>query len=144
VDRPSRMAGGRVQLPLGSDPASVRQRLETLEKLLERSFVLPGINRPVGLDAVVGLIPVAGDTVAAAIGLYLIWEARNLGMSRLQLGRMIGNVGFDWLVGLVPVVGDVLDFVYRSNSKNLKIVLRHLDRHHPSTSTIDADDARQR
>ncbi len=60
-------------------------------------------------------------------------------MSRIKLGRMIGNVGFDWLVGLVPVAGDLFDFVYRSNSKNLKIVLRHLDRHHASTRIVDAD-----
>lgn len=144
MERPSRLNDGRVQLPLGSDPASVRYRLEALEKLLERSFVLPGTNRQVGLDAIVGLIPVAGDTISAAVGLYLIWEARNLGMSRFQLGRMIGNVGFDWLVGLVPIAGDILDFVYRSNSKNLKIVLRHLDRHHPSTGLIDASELRPR
>lgn len=138
------MDGGRVQLPLGADPASVRQRLETLEKLLERSFVLPGTNRQVGLDALVGLIPVAGDTISAAFGLYLVWEARNLGMSRFQIARLIGNVGFDWLVGLVPIAGDLFDFVYRSNSKNLKIILRHLDRHHPSTRIVDASEIRPR
>lgn len=48
------MDRGRVRV-LGSDATSVRHRLETLEKLLERSFVLPGTNRPVGLDAIVGL-----------------------------------------------------------------------------------------
>lgn len=57
---------------------------------------------------------------------------------------MIGNVGFDWLVGLVPVAGDLFDFVYPSNSKNLKIVLRHLDRHHPSTQIVGAAKTRPR
>lgn len=42
------MDGGGVQLPPGADPASVRHRLEMLEKLLERSFILPGTNRQVG------------------------------------------------------------------------------------------------
>ncbi len=82
-------------LPLGTDPASVRRRIEALEKLLERAFVIPGINRPVGLDAVVGLLPVAGDTIAALMGLYLVWEARNIGMSKWQLARMLGSVGTD-------------------------------------------------
>jgi hypothetical protein len=45
------------QLPLGRDPASVRRRLEAVEKLLEGLFVVPGINRRIGLDSIVGLIP---------------------------------------------------------------------------------------
>lgn len=123
---------------LGRDPASIRRRLEALERVLERAIVVPGTGRAVGIDAVLGLIPVAGDTLSAAIGLYLVWEGRNLGMNRFQLARMFGRVGFDWLVGLVPVAGDVFDFVYRSNSKNLKSILRHLDRHHPGTRVIEA------
>ena len=30
------------QLPIGRDPASVRQRLEAMETLLERAFTVPG------------------------------------------------------------------------------------------------------
>jgi hypothetical protein len=125
------------ELPLGRDPASVRRRVEAMEKLLERSFTVPGINQPVGLDALLGVIPVAGDAIAAALGLYLVWEARNLGMSKWQLSRMIGRVGFDTLLGSVPVVGDVFDFVYRSNSKNLRTIRKHLDKHHPATRIIE-------
>ena len=124
-------------LPLGSDPRSVRRRIEAMERLLDRAFVVPGINKPIGLDAIVGLVPVAGDTIAAAMGLYLVWEARNIGMSKWQLTRMAGTVGFDWLLGLVPVAGDVFDFFYRSNSRNLKRIRRHLDRHHPGTGIIE-------
>ena len=81
------------ELPgLGSDPAAVRQRLEAVEKLLERSLTVPGTNVPIGLDAIAGLI---------------------------------------------PVVGDVFDFAFRSNSRNLKIVKRHLDKHHPATRVIE-------
>ena len=125
------------ELPLGRDAASVRRRVEAMERVLERAFTVPGINRPVGLDAIAGLVPVAGDAVSAALGLYLVWEARNLGMSKWQLGRMLGHVGFDALIGAIPLVGDVFDFVYRSNSRNLKIIRRHLDRHHPAARTIE-------
>lgn len=124
-------------LSLGSDPRSVRRRIEAMERLLDRAFVVPGINKPIGLDAIVGLVPVAGDTIAAAMGLYLLWEARNIGMSKWQLTRMAGTVGFDWLLGLVPVAGDVFDFFYRSNSRNLKRIRRHLDRHHPGSGIIE-------
>ncbi len=123
--------------PIGRDPASVRQRVTAIEKLLERSFTIPGTRQTVGLDALIGLIPVGGDVIAAAMGLYMIWEARNIGMSRGAMVRMVGNVGFDWLIGLIPGVGDVADFFYRSNSRNLKIIKRHLDKHHPATATVD-------
>lgn len=118
-------------LPTGNDPAAVRRRIEALEHVLERSFVIPGINRPVGLDAIAGLVPVVGDVVTAAMGAYLVWEASNLGMPKWKLWRMAGNVAFDTALGAVPVAGDVFDFLFRSNTRNLKIVKRHLDKHHP-------------
>ena len=125
------------QLPLGRDPASVRRRLEAMERLLERMFVIPGINRPVGLDVILDLVPVVGDVAAAALGAYIVWEARNLGMSKWQITRMAGNVGFDFLLGLIPFVGAIPDFFFRSNTRNLKIIKKHLDKHHPSTAVIE-------
>lgn len=123
--------------PLSSDPRAVRQRVEALELLLERSFRIPGINMPVGLDSIVGLIPVVGDVITAAMGAYAVWEARNLRMSKWQLMRMAANVGVDTLLGAVPFVGDIFDFVWRSNSRNLRIIKKHLDKHHPASRVID-------
>ena len=130
----------RRQLPgLGSDPASVRQRIEAMEHLLERLFVIPGTNHRVGLDVLLDLIPVVGSVSAAALGSYIVWEARNLGMSKWHLTRMGGNVGVDMLLGAIPWIGAIPDFFFRSNSRNLKIVKRHLDKHHPATRVIDAE-----
>jgi hypothetical protein len=127
------------RLGLGTDPQSVRRRVEALEKIMERLIVVPGINRPIGLDVILDLVPFAGDTAAAVIGAYMVWEARNLGMSKTQIARMAGNVGVDWLLGLIPIVGAVPDFFFRSNSRNLKIIKRHLDRHHAGTATIPGE-----
>ncbi|WP_150290621.1 DUF4112 domain-containing protein [Sphingobium estronivorans] len=121
----------------GRDPASIRKRIEAMEALLEGLFVIPGTQRRVGLDSLVGLIPVVGDFATAAMGAWIIWEARNLGMSKWQLTRMAANVGFDTLVGAIPFAGDIFDFLYKSNTKNLRIIRKHLDRHHPSTVVID-------
>jgi hypothetical protein len=123
---------------LGTDPASVRQRVEAMEKLLERLFVLPGIKREVGLDVILDFVPFVGPTAAAAIGTYLAWEARNLGMSKWQVSRMAGNIGVDWLLGLIPFVGAIPDFFFRSNTRNLRIIKRHLDKHYAATATIEA------
>jgi hypothetical protein len=82
--------------PLGRDPASVRQRLETMEHILEGLVRVPGTNRRLGLDVILDFVPVVGDTVAAGLGAWLVWEARNL-----------------------------------------KMIKRYLDRHHPNTAVID-------
>ncbi|MHA7820366.1 MAG: DUF4112 domain-containing protein [Erythrobacter sp.] len=126
-----------MSLPVGTDPASVRARVEAMEMLLERSFRVPGVNVPIGLDALVGLIPVVGDIITTAMGAYIVWEARNLGMSKWHLTRMGANVAFDATLGLIPLVGDAADFVFRSNSRNLRIIKRHLDKHHPETRVIE-------
>lgn len=126
------------QLPdVSRDPQAVRNRVEAMEKVLERAFVIPGINRPVGVDSIVGLIPVVGDIVTAVMGAYIVWEARNLGMSKWQLTRMATNVGIDTALGAIPLAGDVFDFLWRSNTRNLRIIRKHLDKHHPGTRTID-------
>jgi len=125
--------------PLGTDPGSVRQRVEGLEKIMERMVVIPGINRPVGLDVILDLVPFAGSTAAAVLGAYMAWEARNLGMTKWQMTRMAGNVGVDWLLGLIPWVGAIPDFFFRSNSRNLRIIKRHLDKHHPASATIPGE-----
>ena len=127
----------RPELPLGNDPASVRKRIEAVEKLMEHSFKVPGTKLPVGLDSIIGLIPVAGDIIAAGLGLYVVWEARNLKMSKWQIARMAGNVGVDTLIGAVPLAGDLFDFMFRSNTRNLRIIRRHLDKHHPETGIIE-------
>jgi hypothetical protein len=127
------------RLPIGRDPASVRRRVEAMEKLLERLFVIPGLNRPMGLDVVLDLIPVAGDLIAAGLGAWIVWEARNLGMPKWHIARMAGNVGFDFLLGAIPWVGAIPDFFFRSNSRNLRIIKRWLDKHHPASRTIEGE-----
>ena len=122
----------------GRDPVSVRRRIEMMEAVLEGLFVIPGTKRRVGMDSLIGLVPVVGDIATAAMGAWIVWEARNLGLSKWQLTRMAANVGVDTLVGAIPFAGDIFDFLYKSNTKNLRIIRKHLDRHHPATVTIDA------
>ena len=122
---------------MGNDPQAVRMRVEALEKLLERAFHIPGTKIPFGLDSIIGLVPVLGGLITAAMGAYIVWEARNLGMSRWQLIRMTANIGIDTAIGAIPIVGDAFDLVWRSNTKNLRIIKKHLDKHHPGTRIIE-------
>ena len=127
------------RLPIGRDPASVRRRLEAMEKLLERMFVIPGINRPIGLDVILDVLPVAGDLIGTALSAWMVWEARNLGMPKWQIARMAGNVGIDTLLGAIPWVGAIPDFFFRSNSRNMRIIRKWLDKNHPASRTIEGE-----
>ena len=137
MDGPQRPQPMGIQLPTGTDVQSIRQRVEAMEMLLERSFRIPGINYPIGLDAIVGLVPVVGDIVTTAMGAYIVWEGRNLGMPKWKLWRMAGNVAVDTALGVVPLIGDAADLVFRSNTRNLRIIKKHLDKHHPESRIIE-------
>jgi hypothetical protein len=103
-------------------------RLEALARLMDGAFVLPGTQIRVGLDAIIGLLPVAGDIVSGLISSYLIWEARQLGAPKWLIVRMMANTLLDTVVGSVPVVGDAFDVMFRANMKNMALLRRHMER----------------
>lgn len=121
----------------GRSPADVRRRVEAMEKLLEGLVQLPLLKRRIGLDVILDVIPGFGDIAGAVLGAYLVWEARNLGMSRWSMLRMSGHVGLNALIGILPAIGPVATYFYRSNTYNLNIIKKHLDKHHPAGAVID-------
>ncbi|MBU6206895.1 MAG: DUF4112 domain-containing protein [Alphaproteobacteria bacterium] len=122
----------------GRDPASVRRRVLFIERLLEGLIVIPGTRRRIGLDVLLDLFSwLPGDIIANAIGAYMIWEARNIGMSRLAILRMTMHVGINALIGIIPFAGGVATIFYRSNTYNLRMIIRHLDKYHPASAVID-------
>jgi Domain of unknown function (DUF4112) len=101
-------------------------RITLVAKLMDSAFMIPGLNRRVGLDAVLGLVPGVGDALSAALASYIIWEARQLGLPRWKIARMIGNVAVDTAIGVIPFAGDVFDVFFKANERNLRIVHEHL------------------
>jgi hypothetical protein len=127
--RPARdpRARGPAAQPLdaaGKDAA--RARLILLTRLLDTAFHVPVLRTRVGLDALLGLVPVAGDLISGALGLYLVFEARRLGASRWLQARMIGNLLVDAAVGAVPVAGDLFDVYFKAHVRNLKLLQKEL------------------
>lgn len=108
-------------------------RLEALAKVMDSAFKIPGTDVRMGFDALLGLLPVIGDAISGAISSYLIWEAKRLGVPKLVLGRMVANTAIDTALGAVPVIGDLFDVAYRSNSKNVALLRRHLEKTHAVT-----------
>ena len=98
-----------------------------LAKLLDECITIPGTNRKVGLDAILGLIPGVGDLGSAAIGGYILLIASKLGVPAVVLWRMLLNLAIDTLLGAVPFIGDLFDAAYRANSKNAQLLMRSLE-----------------
>lgn len=103
-----------------------RDRLITLARLMDSAVTVPGIRRGVGLDALLGLVPVAGDALSALIGLYSVVQARELGASRWLQVRMVGNLLLDAAIGAVPIAGDIADIFFRAHRRNLELLRREL------------------
>ncbi|MCB5173852.1 DUF4112 domain-containing protein [Microvirga lenta] len=101
-------------------------RITLLAKLLDSAFFVPGLNRRVGIDSVIGLVPGVGDAISTLLASYIIWEARQLGLPRWKIARMIGNVAVDTAVGAIPIAGDLFDVYFKANERNLRIIHEHL------------------
>jgi hypothetical protein len=101
-------------------------RLERFAKLTDSKFKIPGTNIPIGIDALIGFIPVIGELVGAALSLYFLLEARKVGAPLSLKLRMILNILIDFAIGLVPIIGDIADIGFRSNVRNMKLLVEHI------------------
>ncbi len=121
-----------------SEPEPGRSRaldeVETLAWLLDNSIPVPGTGgRRFGIDAIIGLVPVVGDVISGGIGLFVVWRGSRMGLPRVVVARMLANSALDLLIGSIPVIGDAFDLWFKANTRNLRLMRRHLER--PETST---------
>ena len=119
----------RVERLASTQARDTLARLDALGNILDSAITIPGTKVTMGLDAALGLILVVGDAISTALGSYIIWEARRLGVSKLTLARMAGNTALDATLGSIPVIGDVFDIAFRSNRKNIALLRRHIEKH---------------
>ncbi len=101
-------------------------RLDALANLLDTAILVPGTNIRFGIDAMIGLIPGIGDAITTLMSLYIVREARELGVPRHVIARMLANVALDGVVGAVPFLGDAFDVMWRSNRRNMALLRKHL------------------
>lgn len=105
---------------------AARERLILLTRLMDSAISVPGLRTRVGLDALLGVIPVVGDLASAAIGIFMVLQARELGASRWLQARMVANLVLDTAVGAVPVAGDLFDVYFKAHTRNLKLLQKAL------------------
>jgi hypothetical protein len=116
------------EMPVRSAHPSI-ERVRKIANLLDSAITIPIIRKKVGLDGLLGLLPVGGDTIAALLAAYALWVAYELRLPKPVLVRMGVNILLDLLVGFIPVVGDVADMFWKSNQMNLKLLEEAYQKH---------------
>ena len=104
------------------------KRLAFITKVTDTAITVPGTDVKLGLDAVIGAVPLAGDLVMAGVAMVMIYDAQKLGVPKRDVAVMLRNVALDTMIGAIPFIGDLFDLVYRSNERNLRIIERHVGR----------------
>jgi len=119
-------ATGKVQ---SVESNETRQRLNRLAWLLDSSIPIPGTSFTIGVEALIGLIPVLGDFIGVLLSSYILKEAARLGAPKVVLARMASNVLVEGIVGVIPFAGDVFDAAWKANQRNVRLLNAWLD--HP-------------
>lgn len=107
------------------NPADVELRLRRsrqLATLLDGAWAIPFTRWRIGLDSLIGLLPVAGDLISALLGMGILWQAHKLSAPRSLKVKMLANIALDFLLGSVPVVGDIADVAFRKNARNAALL----------------------
>ncbi|WP_458188463.1 DUF4112 domain-containing protein [Haladaptatus sp. NG-WS-4] len=128
------------ELPATVDRRAI-ERMRTVARLFDDFVRVPGTDFKVGIDPVLGVIPVVGDVISAGLSMYIVLEAARLGVSYTTLVRMIANVAIDVGGGSIPYVGGVIDAVWKANKRNLELVIEDLVEHAPEERFDEEDDA---
>lgn len=115
--------------PAGADRARSLSEIQFLAWLLDDSIPVPGTGgRRLGVDALVGFVPVVGDLVGGLMSLLVVWRGSRMGVPRVVVVRMLLNALLDLAIGAIPVVGDAFDLWFKVNQRNLALVRRYLER----------------
>ncbi|MEA5514854.1 DUF4112 domain-containing protein [Nodularia sp. UHCC 0506] len=102
------------------------KRLRRLSLILDKVITIPGTPIHIGLDPLIGFIPIGGDVLGIILASYIVIEAAKLGVPQATLRKMVLNVIIDGLVGAIPVIGDLFDFAWTANEYNIKLLEAHL------------------
>lgn len=118
----------RGQRPRNSEAEKAIAELDLLAALLDSRWRIPGTSVRYGLDALAGLVPVAGDVATGLVSAYIVLRARNCGAGNGLVARMLGNVLLDTVVGSIPVLGSIFDVYFKANNRNIRLLRRHLQK----------------
>lgn len=99
-------------------------RLRRYARLLDTSIRIPFTKWRMGVDSLVGFVPVVGDKVGLVLSSWVLVVAAWHGVTLPTFLKMLWNVLFEFAVGSVPLFGDVFDVWYRASTRNVKLLER--------------------
>ena len=109
-------------------PQSERLKwVNSMARLMDDQFVLPGTKFRFGLDPLLGLLPVAGDLASFAMSASIVLTIARYGASGKVVALMLVNLALDTIIGSIPVLGNIFDFAYKANDRNVKLLHRHYE-----------------
>ena len=112
-------------------------RIRRVTRWLDTRWKIPGTNWRFGLDPLLGLVPGLGDVITLCISIWLLVEARRIGVPGGIMLGMIGNIALDFLIGEIPILGDIFDFAFKAHVRNLAMIEKWLARAAPqATATM--------
>lgn len=132
-ERPQTVTRARPARPPNAELRARLEQLRAWQRLLDDAFRVPGTRIRFGWDPVIGLIPWAGDVVAALLGAVLIYHGHRMRLPGVVQLRLVLNVVIDLVLGAVPFVGDVVDMFWKSTTRNLALLERHAVDEQPAT-----------
>lgn len=112
----------------------VKDELDSLAWLMDNYFRVPGLGWRFGIEAIIGLVPVLGDIVTGALGVLLLSRAIQYKLPKIVILRMVLNNLIDITVGAIPFLGDLFDFIFKANTKNMKLFRKYAEG--PQESTV--------
>jgi hypothetical protein len=115
-----------IRLENGRTVEEELRRLGALARVLDSRFSVMGLK--FGVDSLLGLVPVAGDVATGIAGTYALFTAMRLKLHPMAVAHIGWNLLFDTAIGAIPILGDIFDFFFKSNTKNFKVIEKHLTR----------------
>lgn len=115
--------------PIGNNPVTRADDVDTeikhlrrVSRFLDSAIKVPKTKYRFGADSIIGLVPIAGDTLTSVFSVYILYKAYLLGISKATVARMMINIVIDTIVGMIPVVGDFFDAGWKSNNRNVRLI----------------------
>ena len=97
-------------------------RLKLLSERLDDLIKIPGTNQKIGIDAIVGVIPILGDFIGVIFSTYIMYSGIKMGVSSKIVIKMATNIAIEFIIGSLPIIGDIFDVLWKANKRNVELI----------------------
>ena len=97
-------------------------RLKRLSERLDDTFTIPGTKYKIGIEALIGAVPIIGDLIGGILASYIMYSGMKMGAPPQIIARMAVNIAIDFTIRSIPIIGDLFDLVWKANKKNVELI----------------------